>query len=167
MKLYSMISVIMLLFVPGLVAQTMGSAVPQFFDVKYDTTADPFVQLEKAKTESVTSGRRILLDVGGEWCSWCHRLDDFFRKNADVTDVVKKNFVVLKVNFSLANKNEKFLSQFPEISGYPHIFVLDATGKLLHSQDTGLLEEGKGYSKDKMIAFIKQWGNEKAVGSRQ
>ena len=41
--------------------------------------------------------------------------------------------------------------------GYPHLFVLDAGGALLHSQDTGVLEAGRGYDKAKFVAFLKRW----------
>lgn len=63
----------------------------------------------------------------------------------------------MKVNYSPENKNEEFLSNYPKIQGYPHFFVLDENGKLLHSQDTGKLEEGKNYNAQKFIDFLKLW----------
>jgi hypothetical protein len=63
----------------------------------------------------------------------------------------------VKVNFSEENKNEKVLSRYPKIEGYPHIFVLEKNGKLLHSQDTGLLESGDHHDHDKVLAFLKKW----------
>ena len=47
----------------------------------------------------------------------------------------------MKVNFSPENENKELLSKYPQIPGYPHIFVLDSGGNLLHSQFTGDLEE--------------------------
>ena len=35
--------------------------------------------------------------------------------------------------------------------------VLDADGKLLHSQFTGELEKGEGYDRKKFFDFLKQW----------
>jgi hypothetical protein len=63
----------------------------------------------------------------------------------------------MKVNYSEDNENKAFLSQFPEVKGYPHLFVLDAEGGLLHSQFTGELEQGKGYDRAKFLAFMKEW----------
>jgi hypothetical protein len=40
---------------------------------------------------------------------------------------------------------------------YPHLFVLDQDGMLLHSQDTSVLEEGPSYNLDKMTGFLKKW----------
>lgn len=33
----------------------------------------------------------------------------------------------------------------------------DADGKLLHSQDTGVLESGKSYDLKKLMSFLKRW----------
>ena len=65
--------------------------------------------------------------------------------------------VTLKVNFSPENKNEPLLSKYGEIPGYPHIFVLDSEGKLLHSQNTSELEAGKSYNKELFVDFLKKW----------
>jgi thiol:disulfide interchange protein len=123
----------------------------------FNPAADSFKDLEAAKAEARASGRRIILDVGGNWCPWCHRLHTFWDAQKDLKDQRDKGFVFVLVNFSKDNKNEAFLAQFPKVPGYPHFFVLDADGKLLQSQDTGILEEGKGYSAEKIAAFLKAW----------
>jgi hypothetical protein len=43
------------------------------------------------------------------------------------------------------------------VSGYPHLFVLESDGSLVHSQETGALEKGKGHDPDKVMAFLKKW----------
>jgi thioredoxin-related protein len=124
---------------------------------KFDPARDAAKDIEDAIAEAKKSNRRILLDVGGEWCIWCHRLDDFIESNYEIKNYLHKNYVVVKVNFSKENKNEEVLSKYPEIPGYPHFFVLEKIGKLLHSQDTGDLEYEKSYSAEKMMAFLKKW----------
>jgi len=125
---------------------------------KFDERRNPVNDLRSAMKEAEQSNRRILLDVGGEWCIWCHRLDTLFLKNADLNNFLHANFVVVKVHYdNKKNKNEAFLSQYPKIPGYPHFFVLERNGKLLKSQDTGELEEGKGHSKEKVLAFLQDW----------
>ena len=128
---------------------------------EFDPARDASKDLEKAVEEAKVSNRRIILDVGGEWCIWCHRIDDFIEENKDIKNFIKDNFVVVKINFSKENENTEFLSKYPEIPGYPHFFVLESNGKLLHSQDTGQLEQGKGYSHEKMMAFLKKWTSQK------
>ena len=124
---------------------------------EFDPLHDPAKDLKEAVAEAKKSNRRILLDVGGDWCIWCHRLDAFIESNDEIKNYLNKNFILLKINYSKENKNEEFLSKYPEIAGYPHYFVLEKDGKFLHSQNTGDLEQDKGYSKEKMMAFLKEW----------
>jgi len=124
---------------------------------KFDPTRDPVKDLASAVALASKSDQRILLDVGGEWCPWCRKLDKFFDDNKDVGEFLHKDFIVVKINFSQENQNAKFLSQYPTIKGYPHMFVLDADGKLLHSQNTGDLENGDHHDHDKVLAFLKKW----------
>jgi thiol:disulfide interchange protein len=128
----------------------------------YDPARDSAADIEQALADATRTGRNVLLEVGGEWCSWCHILDKYFEDNADIRELRDRNFVMVKVNFSPENKNEQVLSRYPAIEGYPHFFVLDGEGKLLHSQNTGELEAGKSYDREKFTAFLKQWGPESA-----
>jgi len=124
---------------------------------EFDPARNPADDLKQSITEAQRSGRRIILDVGGDWCIWCHRIDDFIAKNDEINSFLNKNFIIVKINFSKENKNEDFLSKYPQIPGYPHFFVLEKNGGLLHSKKTDELEHYKGYSKDKMMAFLKKW----------
>ena len=127
---------------------------------KFDPARDPFADLKTSIAEAQKSDKRILLDVGGEWCIWCHRLDGFFEANPELKNFMHANFVVLKVNWSPDNKNEKFLSQYPKVAGYPHIYILENDGKFLFSKNTGELEKDKSYSAEKIMTFLKEWAPE-------
>ena len=113
--------------------------------------------LQNTIAEAQRTNKNIILDVGGEWCIWCHRIDAFIEGHQDISDFLHNNFVEMKVNYSTENKNEEFLSKYPQIPGYPHFFVLNKDGNLLHSQDTGKLEGGKDYNPEKFMAFLKEW----------
>ncbi|KAF1715981.1 disulfide bond formation protein DsbD [Pseudoxanthomonas yeongjuensis] len=126
-------------------------------NASFDPLRDPASDLETAKVEAMRGGKRIMLDVGGEWCSWCHILDKFVEEDAEIRSFRDANYVWMKVNYSEENENKPFLSAYPGIKGYPHLFVLDADGKLLHSQFTGELEKGKGYDRAKFFDFMKAW----------
>lgn len=138
-------------------SQSSTAKFPSSFDPSRDAEKDFKMALEDAKS----SGKRILLDVGGSWCSWCKRLDAFIEENKEIKDLMTSGFITLKINFSPDNKNEAFLSKFPKVEGYPHLFVVENDGKLLHSQNTGELEKDLSYSKEKMLVFLKKWAPKK------
>jgi thiol:disulfide interchange protein len=129
---------------------------------KFDPARDARKDIDEAIARAQKSQKRILLDVGGEWCVWCHRLDEYFAGNAKLRELREENFIWLKINFSPENENKQVLSAYPEIPGYPHIFVLDENGRLLHSQNTGELEADKSYDLEKMFAFLRKWAPQKA-----
>ena len=131
----------------------VAEPLPSKFDPSRDAASDVATAVALAKSQ----GKRVIVDVGGEWCSWCHILDRFIARNADVKGLVDTNYVWVKVNYSKENRNEAFLSRWPKVAGYPHLFVLDGNGRLVHSQDTGELEKGKDYDKVKIVAFFKRW----------
>ena len=145
-----------------LAAGAFAQALPEKFDPARDAASDVATAVATAKAQR----KRVLVDVGGEWCSWCHILDRFVAANADVRALRDANYVWVKVNWSRENKNEALLSRWPAIKGYPHLFVLDAEGGLLHSQDTGVLESGKDYDKAKFIDFLRAWAPARGAAVR-
>lgn len=123
----------------------------------FDPTRNPFDDLKSTIEVAQNTNKRIILDIGGDWCVWCHRIDAFMNNTVEVKSTLDENFIVLKINVSKENKNEKFLAQYPTIEGYPHFFVLEKDGTLLHSQNTGELEKDKDYDSEKFISFLNKW----------
>ena len=76
---------------------------------------------------------------------------------SDLLALRDESYVLVKVNYSSENENATFLSQYPAIPGYPHIFVLDSDGRFLHSPDTAELEEGDSYNLEKFAVFLQEW----------
>lgn len=123
----------------------------------YDPRRDPDKDLAAATEEAKRSNKNIFVVVGGEWCSWCHTLDRFFNEHADLAALRDKNYVLMKVSMSQENPNRAFLSRFPRIHGYPHIFILDGNGKLIQSQRTNELEDGRSYNVNRFRAFLERF----------
>ena len=128
---------------------------------KFDPAANAHRDIKDAVVLAKKSNKRIILDVGGEWCPWCHRLDSLFMLNKDINDYLNEHYILVKVNVSKENKNEAVLSKYPKIEGYPHVFLLNKKGKLIHSQNTGEWEYPenslvKGYYKEKVFDFLRK-----------
>ena len=124
----------------------------------YDPQAYAFDDLQRARLMADFYERRILLVVGGDWCAWCYILEDFLADDDEARAEFAESFVIMKVHYSTDEPNEEFLSAYPEIPGYPHFFVFDADGRVLHSQDTLELEDGgDSYDPAAMAAFAREW----------
>lgn len=124
----------------------------------YDAARDPNKDLQEAVAEATRTNKRILLVVGGDWCVYCGILDNAFDRHADLRKARDASYVTLKINYSKENPNAVFLSQYPKIPDYPHFFVLDSKGALMHSEPTHHFEHGKTYNAGKIDSFLKKWG---------
>jgi thiol:disulfide interchange protein len=123
----------------------------------YDKSRDPAADLKAAVTQAKQENKRILLEVGGEWCVYCRILNKVIHDDERLTRRLSDSFVVIKVNFSPDVRNEAFLSSYPQIPSYPHIFVLEADGKLLSSQTPDAFVNGNRYVPELILAFLDRW----------
>jgi thiol:disulfide interchange protein len=131
---------------------------------KFDPRRNPDTDLKDAIAKATAENKRIILDVGGEWCGWCRLMDKFIYQNAVLGELERNNYIWVKINMSEENENKAFLASYPRASGYPHLFVLEKDGTLLQSQDTSLLEDGgKSYDLEKFTEFLIKWSPENAA----
>ena len=140
--------------VSGFAAYAQDTA-PKIYDPNADAQKEINIAVAKAKKEH----KHVLLQIGGNWCIWCRRFYNMVQSDDTLTRLVNDNYVVVHVNYSPENKNEKLLAklEYPQRFGYPVFVVLDANGKRIHTQNSGYLEEGKGHSKKKVAEFLTQW----------
>jgi thioredoxin-related protein len=125
----------------------------------YDPTLDGMKQLNEAIVQARTAGKHVLVQYGGNWCPWCIRFDAFCKADTAISKVVSNNYIPVKLNYSPENKNDaanEFLGN-PTRFGFPVFIIIDGKGKIIHIQDSGLLEEGKGYNQEKVKRFFSNW----------
>lgn len=132
----------------------------------YDDAADPVVQIDEAVAKAKAEGKFVIAQVGGNWCPWCLRFADYMEKDEEIKSVVDENFVYVHINVRRRNpetgKNETCTAAMAKLGnpmrfGYPVMVVLDGNGKIVHTQDSGYLESGESYDKDKVLRFFNNW----------
>ena len=146
-------------------AQTEASAKEELPKV-YDDSADPVAQIDQAIAKAKAEGKFVIAQVGGNWCPWCLRFADYRSKDEEINAVVADNFVYVHINVRRRNpetgKNETCSDAMAKLGnpmrfGYPVMVVVDGEGKVLHTQDSGYLESGESYDKDKVMRFFNNW----------
>lgn len=133
----------------------------------YDENINPVEQIDKAVAAAKSEGKFVVCQLGGNWCPWCLRFADFISSDNQIKSLIDKNFVYIHVNYdpkakekgAKAKQTAAMLKKLgnPVRFGFPVFVVLDGRGNVLHTQDSSFLEEGKGYSKEKVIRFFKNW----------
>lgn len=146
-----------LLFLFFILAKSSFAAPLPEYSLKYDPTRNAFEDGRDAIKLAKSTNRRILIELGGDWCKWCHLLDRFLDENPEIKKELHQTFVFLKVNVSDENDNAEFLKVFPAPLGYPHMYVTEKNGKLLLSKDTADFLVNKKYSAERFKVFFKKW----------
>jgi thiol:disulfide interchange protein len=125
----------------------------------YHPAANAARELDSVIAVARQQKKHVLVQAGGNWCVWCLRFNKFTTEDAQLDSAIKANYVVYHLNFSKENKNEAVFEKlgFPQRFGFPVFLVLDSKGNRLHTQNSAYLEEGKGYSKNKILEFLQGW----------
>jgi thioredoxin-related protein len=125
----------------------------------YDPSIDGMKQIHEAIADAKAVGKHVLIQYGGNWCPWCIRFDGFSKADPELSKLIADNYIPVKLNYSPENYNYEanvFLGN-PTRFGFPVFVIIDGKGKVLHIQDSALLEEGEGYSQKKVAGFFKNW----------
>jgi len=124
----------------------------------------PEENAEKAIAESVkkakAEGKHVLIQIGGNWCIWCARFNDFVNNDAKIDSISKASYIIYHLNYSKENYNAKLLAKYnyPQRFGFPVFLILNGKGDLIHTQSSWYLEDGKkSYDRDKTISFYSDW----------
>ena len=133
----------------------------------YDEDINPMTQIDQALSKAKSEGKNVICQVGGNWCPWCLRFADFITNDTAISKVIDDNFIYIHVNYNpkkeegaeKAKLTKQMMARLNNTArfGFPVFVVLDSKGKVLHTQDSSFLEEGKGYNQEKVLRFLRSW----------
>ncbi|HEV8285022.1 MAG TPA: thioredoxin family protein [Chitinophagaceae bacterium] len=112
--------------------------------------------IKKAKKE----GKHVFIQIGGNWCIWCARFNEFVTSDKKIDSIMKADYVFYAMNHSQEDPNKKLLAKYnyPQRFGFPVFIILNGEGKLIHTQTASYLGDGKdGYDRDKVYALFRDW----------
>src|SRR6266705_3739834 len=89
---------------------------------KFDPARDAAADIQAAFGEAQKTRKRIILDVGGDWCQYCHEMDQLFTEYPELVELREKNYVSVAVYYGSDNKNEQVLSRYPKVEGILHFY---------------------------------------------
>jgi len=134
----------------------------------YREDQDLRADLKQAVSAAAREGRHVLVQFGGNWCPWCLRFHQLARNEPTIDSLLKADYVYMMGTVPQDKKKRDYALfaeyGYPNRFGYPVFVVLNGQGKVLHIQDSGILEHcrEKGYDTSKVVNFLKMW-NPRAV----
>ena len=122
----------------------------------YNENINQMTQIDEAISKAKQANKFVVCQLGGNWCPWCLRFADFITKDAAISKVIADNYVYIHVNYHpRKSAPEGMLKRF------------NGDGKVVHIQDSSLLEEGQGYSPKKVLSFFKHWTPNAVAGKAE
>ncbi|MCX6265924.1 MAG: thioredoxin family protein [Bacteroidetes bacterium] len=134
----------------------------------YNENQDVRADLKKAASQAKKENKHVLVQCGGNWCPWCIRFHQMASGAKQIDSLLQADYVYMLLNVSQDKKKRDYqlLGElgYPNRFGYPVFLILNGDGKVLHIQDSGILEhcQAKGYDTTKVVTFLKMW-NVRAV----
>ncbi len=104
----------------------------------YDESADAMAEVNTALARAQESNKRVLIDLGGNWCAWCRLLAGVMEL-PEMEPFMAEHFELVTVDVSSApgkiDRNLEVPAFFgvEEIGGVPWMIVLAPDGTVLHS----------------------------------
>ena len=126
----------------------------------YNPAADAATDIQAAIKKAKTENKYVLIQAGGNWCSWCIEFARFCKADKQIDSVINSSFVWYHLNWSKENENKKIFSRYgyPQRFGFPVFIILDGNGNRLNTQNSEYLEDGKkSYNRQKVQAFLEMW----------
>jgi thioredoxin-related protein len=116
------------------------------------------VELDKIIARAKTTGKHVFIQIGGNWCVWCARCNEFVTADTQIDSLISKNYIVYHMNYP-DKINKELLERYEYLQrfGFPVFIILNGEGKRLHTQNSSYLEQDKGYSKERVYEFFVQW----------
>ncbi len=123
----------------------------------YDVAADAHAAVDAAFARAHATGRRVLVDFGGNWCGDCRVLAGILA-NPAVHDWAQTGFETVLVDVGRLNKNMDIAERWGvHITAVPTVLVLTADGKLLNPGNVFALADARAMSAQAVVDLLATW----------
>ena len=125
---------------------------------------DAMADVDAALNAAMTSGRHVLLILGGDWC---HDSRSFAAKVADreIAGQVVANYEVVFVDVGRRDRNLGVPKRFGvhSLIGTPTVLVLSADGELLNADSVSDWRNAADRTPEDLAAYLSRWSGQAAL----
>ena len=150
--------------VGGVTLDTLPTPLPRPYDDQAGAAAVD-ARLKAAFRRAGRTRKRVIVDLGGNWCGWCRALAAVMALPS-VKPFVEANFEVVPVSVSsakgLTDKNIHVLKRFKikDVDGVPWLIVAEPNGRVLSSSSD--VTDDNHQTPQQMVDWLAQWARSKA-----
>jgi thiol:disulfide interchange protein len=128
----------------------------------YDEDADAHAQVAAALAAAKLDGKRVLIDLGGNWCLDCKVLAGLMAMEP-VKHFVAEHYDVVSVDVGRYKKNMDIAAdRGVTIKGVPTVLVLNADGSLVNATNSQDLTDARHMNPQGIADYLAQWAPPKS-----
>lgn len=138
-------------------------ALPKPLPYPYDEKANAAEQVEKTFASAKKSGKRVLVDFGGNWCPDCRVLAGVMEL-PEVKAFVARHYEVVTVDVGRLDRNLALVERFgiTRLAGVPTVVVAEANGTPLNVTNSAELASARSMTPQGIADWLAQWTGGKA-----
>jgi thiol:disulfide interchange protein len=121
---------------------------------RYDAARDAAGDIDRALVAARAGGRRVLLNIGGDWCKDCRELDALFAADPALAALRDRRYIPVKVFVGSENRNEAVLARYPKLDWVPTLIELDTGGRMIRLSPSTEFHEGDKLAAARIRAFL-------------
>ena len=126
----------------------------------YDEAANADKAVAAAKAKAKSQHKRLIVDMGGNWCPDCRILAGTMEL-PELKTFVDRNFVVISVDIGRFDKNLQVPAHYgitKRLEGVPALMVIDPkTDKLLNAAQVSQLSDARHMSPQGLADWLAGW----------
>ncbi|KXV25765.1 protein-disulfide isomerase [Gluconobacter japonicus] len=125
----------------------------------YPDTSVAQAQVKDAFALAAKTGRKVLLDFGGNWCPDCKMLSGIFAL-PDAKAWLDSQFVIVPVNVGRINTNLDLAQKYGvTIKAVPTVIIVTPDGKALNDDGSKALGNARSMSPQAVLDLISEWNS--------
>jgi thiol-disulfide isomerase/thioredoxin len=134
--------------------------IPQPLPFPYDEGADAQAVVAKGKAQAKREHKRLLIDLGGNWCLDCRILAGIMAL-PELKPFLDKHFVIVKVDIGRFDKNGAIAAHYgitKRLDGVPAVLAVDPVrDRLLNRDKLFALSNARDMTPQGLADWLAQW----------
>ena len=127
----------------------------------YDESANADAAVNAAFAHAKKSGKRVLIDLGGNWCGDCIVLANLMQL-PEMKSFMAAHFEIVSIDVGRFDKNLQIPARFGAIDrlksgGVPAIIVAEPDGTFVNRNDISALEDARHMAPQAIADWLVQW----------
>lgn len=137
---------------------TRVAQLPAPLPYPYTENADAKLAVSQAFTRAKTSGKRVLIDFGGNWCPDCRILAGVMQL-PEIRSFVANHYEIVTVDVGRFDRNLDLVSKFgiAKLQGVPTVVIADADGRTINITNTADLANARAMTPQGIADWLARW----------